>query len=67
MSSKKRNRHGNKGSEKENRSGALPPIYRKLSPNSENEADESISTAGDESDPKYSRIGMRKDEKEKRR
>jgi hypothetical protein len=66
MAGKKRNRNSEKGSENENRTGAPEPGYKKLKDNP-NQSTDDVSTQGDTSDPKYSRTGLRKDEKERRR
>jgi hypothetical protein len=68
MPSSRKNREGIKNYDKESRTGSLPENRgnRKLSDNSENASDESISTRGDTSNGMYSRTKVRKEEKEKR-
>jgi hypothetical protein len=64
MKRKKRNRHGLKGMENENRTGAPETGYTKLDENPRNLPTENASTAGNTANSKWSRTGMRKDEKE---
>lgn len=57
-----RNRQGVKGNEEENRTGKNPPSktrYRKLPDNPRNRPDESISTANNTANGKYSRTRKR--------
>jgi hypothetical protein len=62
MPDNKRNRNSQKGSEKENRTGSKGQQYQKLPDNPENDPDESISTADNTANGKYSRTGKRDDE-----
>jgi|GEM_PF-2727513 len=67
MADTRGNNSDNKGMDKESRKGTLPENRgnHKLRDNDSN-SNESISTAGDTSNPKYSKTNMRKDEKERR-
>jgi hypothetical protein len=62
MPGNKRNRQGEKGNDKENRTGAEKSRYKKLPDNPSNPPDESISTRDNTADGKYSRTGKRDDE-----
>jgi hypothetical protein len=61
MAQDKRNRQGMKGNDAENRTGAPDGEYRKLPDNPNNEED-TVSTAGDSSNGKYSKTNKRDDE-----
>jgi hypothetical protein len=61
MADSNRNRNSRKGNEKESRKGTSEENRgnRNLSDNRENASDESISSAGDTTNGKYSRTNMR--------
>jgi hypothetical protein len=65
MPGNERNRNSIKGSDKENRTGnqgTEKDNYRKLPDNPKHKPDESISTADDTANGKYSKTGKRDDE-----
>jgi hypothetical protein len=62
MPGNKRNRQGEKGNDKENRTGSEKSQYKKLPDNPRNAPDESISTRDNTANGKYSRAGKRDDE-----
>jgi hypothetical protein len=65
MPSSNQNRNSIKGSEDEDRTGAKKETgYRKLPDNPDNPQDESISTADNTANGKYSKVDIRKEEKE---
>ena len=61
MAESTRNRNSEKGNERENRGGKkqVDDDYRKLPDNPENAQDESVSTADDTANGKYSRTAKR--------
>jgi hypothetical protein len=61
MAQDKRNRNGMKGHDRENRTGSPEGQYRKLPDNEANQED-TVSTAGDSANGKYSRTNKRDDE-----
>ena len=67
MAPQNRNRNSNKSHEDESRTGSMSENRgnRKL-PDNDSNNDESISTAGDTSNPKYSKTSVRKEDKESR-
>ena len=66
MPNSNRNRNSQKGNEEEDRTGTKKETgYRKLPDDPGNPPDESISTAGNTANAKYSRVNIRKEEKEK--
>ncbi len=68
MAGKNRNRASEKNTDTEDRTGNNTEEktgYRKLPDNPIHRSDESVSTADDKSDPKYSRTGKRKEDKER--
>jgi hypothetical protein len=67
MAESSRNRNGNKSYNKENRTGSLPENRQnhKL-PDLDTDNEQSMSTEGDTSNPKYSKTKVRKEDKEKR-
>ena len=64
MADSNRNRKSEKGNERENRAGKkqVDDDYRKLPDNPQNAPDESISTADDTTNGKYSRTAKRDEE-----
>ena len=67
MPDSNRNRNSLKGNEEEDRTGTKRETgYRKLPDDPNNPSDESISTADDTAKGKYSRVNIRKEEKEKK-
>lgn len=66
MPNSNKNRNSIKGSEDEDRTGAKKETgYRKLPDDPDNPQDESISTADNTANGKYSRVDIRKEEKER--
>ncbi len=67
MADSNRNRNSNKSTDHESRRGTLSENRgNKKLPDNKGDKDERLSTSGDTSNPKYSKTGVRKEEKERR-